>query len=69
YRDRVIAAVLLAFLGTALLGWLVLRHGLRPLRTLAATSRRVSRLVGWISAAFAASVRSGRRPWRRTSQP
>ncbi|WP_132669804.1 heavy metal sensor histidine kinase [Pseudomonas aeruginosa] len=55
YRDRVIAAVLLAFLGTALLGWLVLRHGLRPLRTLAATSRRVFRLVGWISAAFAAA--------------
>ncbi len=41
YRDRVIAAVLLAFLGTALLGWLVLRHGLRPLRTLAAKAAEI----------------------------
>ncbi|EVT88022.1 urease accessory protein UreF [Pseudomonas aeruginosa VRFPA09] len=49
YRDRVIAAVLLAFLGTALLGWLVLRHGLpserhrasRETRELAQESRQM----------------------------
>lgn len=42
FRQRIILAVVLAFLITALLGFVLLRHGLRPLREMAAHAADIS---------------------------
>ncbi|MER2103944.1 MAG: heavy metal sensor histidine kinase, partial [Pseudomonas atacamensis] len=42
YRERIYLAVALAFLATALLGYLLLRRGLRPLRKMAAHAAAIT---------------------------
>jgi two-component system heavy metal sensor histidine kinase CusS len=42
YRNQIAAAVLLAFLSIALLGWVTLRRALRPLHAMAAQAARIT---------------------------